>query len=170
MNLKIILLAASVLLFNASLSKAEIVSPKQTPTPSPTSTLKNVFELFKVTDLRSPEITTEVITEPGMCDSFYYVEIRYPGFLNGEAYRIELDFQTLSRNEMDRIASAVLVNYPSRGLPNCMRKDTFSTDIWTTNELSKTLMVPATFRPTTQSCFAFNLPFTRCISVKNLYP
>src|ERR1700692_2231188 len=83
---------------------------------SPQATLNQVFQEFKITDLSKPEILTFV------------------------------DLQTLTLENMNRIAKAIEDNHPLRGFPECMKSDTYDTRDWISDELKKIVMIPASFK------------------------
>ncbi|MGZ3711812.1 MAG: hypothetical protein ACXVBE_08650, partial [Bdellovibrionota bacterium] len=102
-------------------------------------------------------------------DYAYFLKFQLPGVSQDKAMKLDFLLATLNAEQMAKIYSEVKKNYPTRGLPECMKNDL--TIMYFFDEKNG----EARFEPvdrTTERCDGMEVrrPVTSCVDVAEIYP
>ena len=94
---------------------------------APTRSLDDFLDYTMAYDRQLMKIEKSVIKD-GQCGDVYFLDFKVRGFWS--EVQAELDFyvQTLTRGQQERLYDAIKKNYPTKGLPKCLRQDQFEQD------------------------------------------
>lgn len=83
-------------------------------------TVEEVFVRHQIEDFKSVEVSSEVISFPGFCWEFYFIDLVYKGISDGEPWNIRLSLQVFSQENLDRLLPQIEEHIHTKGLPRCL--------------------------------------------------